>query len=93
MSVTTYTSKARIETVIDHNINCPKCDSSMAVKEYYKYKKFGKGVHWLTQCTCLNGCLNIDPEPGEQKEYFFVASSVEEAYVVAERIKNKAGSV
>lgn len=92
MSITTYTSRADVQLIEDHEVNCPKCYHKMVVKDYYKQKKRGRGQHWLTSCTCLNGCLNLDPNPGESKEYFFVAYNVDDAHVVADRIKKKTGS-
>lgn len=87
MSVVTYISRSRIEDVMDHKVTCPHCGDLMVVREYYHLKK-NKLV--LVTCICYNGCLNVDPEPGEFKEYFFVAYDLEDCYRVAERLKNKA---
>lgn len=86
MAITTYTSPARIEDVKDHSVNRPKCGNKMTVRNYFKKRK--KELV-LTTCLCYSGCLNVDPEPGEFKEYFFVAYNASDAQNVADRLRKQ----
>lgn len=74
MSITTYTSRAWIEEIKQHDINCPICGVKMTLKDYYKKKCGSRGEHFLTNAICYNGCKNEDSE----QEFYFVGHNVQD---------------
>lgn len=87
MAIYEYIIPAIIDQVLDHEINCPHCNNKMELLNYRKKRK-PKEIN-LTVCKCISGCLNEFYEPGDIKEYFFVAHSPSDAPAIREYIISK----